>query len=186
MVDLSPIANLTIAKLLGVPPSQLLGSRRWFNRRLFWLASDENGSLKAVALKGAWLTGAPDEVVLEVNEPAIEIIFIHGADVPVSEDTLVGGYEISLDGDRKVIVPLHYGRQIRAITDHQPLRDRRASFAWSWRTEKGRISFNALTVPLESETVVQKIRFYSAREEVSPLLVAITGVSSVSVAEMSP
>ncbi len=186
VVDLSPIANLTIAKLLGVPPSQLLGSRRWFNRRLFWLASDENGSLKAVALKSAWLTGAPDEVVLEVNEPAIEITFIHGADVPVSEDTLVGGYEISLDGDRKVTVPLRYGQQIRAITDHQPLRDRRASFAWSWRTEKGRISFNALTIPLESETVVQKIRFYSAREEVSPLLVAITGVSSVSVAEMSP
>lgn len=186
VVDLSPAANLTIAKIIGVPPSQLLGGRRWLNRRLFWLASDESGSLKAVALKGAWLTGAPDEVVLEVNEPAVELTFIHATDIPVPENAFVGGYEISLDGDRKITVPLQYGQQIRALTDNQPLRDARASFAWRWRTSKGTLSLNALTVSLENETVVHKIRFYSSHEEAAPLLVAITGVSSVQVAEELP
>lgn len=186
VVDLSPAANLTIAKLLGVPPSQILGGRRWLNRRLLWLASDENGGLKAIALKGAWLVGAPDEVVLEVNEPAIELTFIHATDIPTSENAHVGGYQISLDGGREISVPLHYGQQIRALTDDQPLRDTRASLAWSWRTEKGRVSLSALRVSLENETVVQKIRFYSAHEEASPLLVAITGVSSVPAVEVSP
>lgn len=186
IVDLSPVANLTIAKLIGVPTSQLQGNRRWLNRRLFWLASDENGSLKAVALKSAWLTGAPDELVLEVNESATELTFIHATDIPAAEDALVGGYEISLEGDRKVTVPLYYGQQIRALTDNQPLRDARASFAWKWKTTKGAVALNALTVPLEGESVVQKIRFYSAHEEVAPLLVALTGVSSVSVSEALP
>lgn len=186
VVDLSPAANLTIAKLIGVPLSQLLGNKRWFNRRLFWLASDENGSLKAIALKGAWLVGAPDEVVLEVNEPTIELTFIHATDIPTAENTLVGGYEISLEGNRKVVMPLHYGQQIRALTDDQPLRDMRASLAWKWRTARGTVSLNALTVSLESETIIQKIRFYSTHEEASPLLVAITGVSSVPVAEVLP
>ncbi|MCS7187190.1 MAG: beta-N-acetylhexosaminidase [Armatimonadetes bacterium] len=186
VVDLSPSANLTIAKLLGVPPQQLLGGKRWLNRRLFWLSSDEKGSLKSVALKGAWLTGAPDEVVVEVNEPALELTFIHATDIPAPENELIGGYEISLEGDRKVTVPLHYGQQIRALTDDQPLRDARASLAWRWRTAKGIVSLNALTIPFGSETTVQKIRFYSTHEEASPLLVAITGASSVSIAEGMP
>lgn len=186
IVDLSPAANLTIAKLLGVPPSQISGSRRWLNRRLFWLAAGEDGSLRAIALRGAWLTGAPDEVVLEVNEPATEITFVHATDIPVEENTLVGGYEILLEGDRKVAIPLRYGQQIRALTDDRPLQDLRASFAWRWKTAKGTVSLNALTVSLDSESVVQKIRFYSTSEEAAPLLVAVTGVSSAPFAEALP
>lgn len=186
VVDLSPAANMTVAKLLGIPTSQLAGSRRWLNRRLFWLASDENGSLRAIALKSAWLTGAPNEVVIEVNEPTIELTFIHATDIPAAENTVVGGYEILLESGKEVTVPLQYGQQIRALTDEQPLKDMRATFAWRWRTAKGTVSLNALTVPLEGESVVQKIRFYSAQEEAAPLLVAITGVSSISVAEALP
>jgi len=121
-----------------------------------------------------------------VNEPAVELTFIHATDIPVPENASIGGYEISLDGDRKITVPLQYGQQIRALTDNQPLRDARASFAWMWRTSKGTLSLNALTVSLENETVVQKIRFYSSHEEAAPMLVAITGVSSVQVAEELP
>lgn len=186
VVDLSPAANLTIAKLLGVQTSHLSGNKRWLNRRLFWLASDESGNLRAVALKGAWVTGAPDEFLIEVNETASELTFVHATDIPESENTLVGGYEILLDGNRKITLPLHYGQQIRALTDDRPLRDMRALFAWKWRTAKGTVSLNALTVSLESETTVQKIRFYSVCGEAAPLLVAITGVSSVSVAEALP
>ncbi|MCS7265137.1 MAG: beta-N-acetylhexosaminidase [Armatimonadetes bacterium] len=184
--DLSPAANLLIAKLIGVPPNQLLGNKRWLNRRLFWLSSDENGSLKAIALKGAWLTGAPDEVVLEVNEPTTELTFIHATDIPAPENANIGGYEISFENGEKFTVALHYGYQIRALTDDRPLQDIRASFAWKWKTTKGNISLNALTIPFESETTIQKIRFYSNHEEASPLLFAITGVSSVPTIEASP
>jgi len=66
------------------------------------------------------------------------------------------------------------------------LQDLRASFAWRWKTAKGTVSLNALTVSLDSESVVQKIRFYSTSEEAAPLLVAVTGVSSAPFAEALP
>ncbi|MGQ9463997.1 MAG: glycoside hydrolase family 20 zincin-like fold domain-containing protein [Candidatus Fervidibacter sp.] len=181
VVDLSPIANLTIAKLLSVPPSQISGTRRRLNRRLFWLAEDRDGTIGVVALKGAWLTGAPDEVVLTIGEPAIELTFVHATDIPVPEGTHIGGYEIMLGGDEKIAVQLRYGYQIRALSDDRPLRDSSASFAWRWTTGKGKISLTALSVPLKSDRVVQQIRFYSANEEAAPLLVSLTGVSQVSV-----
>ncbi len=185
-VELSPAANISLAKLLGVEPQQILGNRQWLNRRLFWLASEENGSLKAVALKSAWLHNAPEEIMLEVNEPAVKLTFIHATDIPVEENSLVGGYEILLTGKRKITVPLHYGQQIRALADEKPLQDKRASSAWRWKTAKGTVALNALTVDFNGETVVQNIRFYSTGGEASPLLVAITGVSPVSATESLP
>jgi hypothetical protein len=65
------------------------------------------------------------------------------------------------------------------LTDLQPLKDARASFAWSWTTTKGKVSLTALTVPLEAERTIQRIRFYSVNSEAAPMLVAVTGVSSV-------
>lgn len=183
VIDLSPIANLKIAKILSLPNQQVVGNRRWLNRRLFWLPSDENGSLKALALKSAWLSGAPDEVILEVNESASELNFIHSTDIQTEENALIGGYEILLEGDRKIAVPIRYGQQIRALKDNRPLSDMKASIAWIWKTAVGNVSLNALTVSLESETVVQKIRFYSVHEESSPLLFAVTGVSSLTAVE---
>jgi hypothetical protein len=184
VIDLSTAANLSVAKLLGVPPTQLMGGRRWLNRRVFWLATGNDGTLKAIALKGAWLTGAPEEVWFDVGEPASEITFIHATDIRVADDSLVGGYEILLEGGEKVDVRLQYGHQIRALTDLQPLKDARASFAWSWTTTKGKVSLTALTVPLEAERTIQRIRFYSANSEAAPMLVAVTGVSSVYIPPM--
>jgi hypothetical protein len=184
VIDLSPAANLSVAKLLRVPPTQLMGGRRCLNRRVFWLATGDDGTLKAIALKGAWLTGAPEEVWFDVGEPASEITFIHATDIRVADDSLVGGYEILLEGGEKVDVRLKYGHQIRALTDLQPLKDARASFAWSWTTTKGKVSLTALTIPLEAERIIQRIRFYSVNSEAAPMLVAVTGVSSVYIPPM--
>lgn len=186
VVDLSPLANLSLAKVLGVPPKQLTGGRRWLNRRIFWLATDEDGSLKAVALKGTWLTGAPDEISLTIGESASELTFVHATDVPIADNSLVSGYEILFEGGRKVDIQLRYGQQIRALNDTLPLKDPKASFAWSWTTAKGKVSLTALTIPFDAERVIQRIRFYSSQSEAAPLLVAITGISSVSISTEMP
>lgn len=186
IVDLSPAINLTLAKLIGVPESQVQGNRRWLNRRLFWLATDEKGSVGAVALKGAWLIGAPDEITLTIGEPAVELTFIHATDVPVPEETVIGGYEVLLDSGEKVNIELRYGHQIRALNDDRSLRDPKASFAWRWTTAKGKIALTAFNFSLDSERVVQQIRFYSANGEAAPLLVALTGTSQMLIPMEAP
>ena len=114
--------------------------------------------------------------------PAAELTFIHATDFPAPEDALVGGYEIVLESGEKLVVPLHYGQQTRALTDDRPLRDKRASLAWQWTTPKGRVSLFALTTPLSREQEVKRIRFYAVHEEATPLLVALTGVSTIAAA----
>ncbi len=178
VVDLSPIANLSLAKLLDVDPTHLTGSRRWWNRRLFWLAADEQERLKAIALNSVWLAGAPEEVVLPLDESAAKLTFVHATGFLAPEDALVGGYELVLGNGEKLVVPLHYGQQTRALTDNRPLRDRRASFAWHWTTPRGRVNLVAFSVSLPQEQRVERIRFYAAHEEATPLLVAMTGVST--------
>ena len=186
IVDLSPIANLPLAKLVGASPQHLRGHKRWWNRRLFWLAADEEGTLKAVALRSVWLAGAPEEVRLPIEEPATELTFIHATGFAAPEEAIVGGYELRLEDGETVTVPLYYGRQVRAVTDERPLRDPRASPAWRLTTPKGSIHLTAFTLPLEGERVVRQIRFYAAHEEAMPLLVAVTGVTAKPVVKEAP
>ncbi len=186
ILDLTEAANVPLANLVGVSEGALWGSRRWWNRRLFWLPTDEQGNLKALALRSVWLNQAPKEVVLPINESAMELTFVHATGFPVPDETVVGGYEIWLADGERLTVPLRYGQNLRALTDDRPLRDLRASIAWRWMTPKGTIALNALTVPLPSEKEVNSVRFYAAHDEATPLLAALTGISSKGVAEGAP
>lgn len=186
IVDLTEVANVRLASLVGVSPSALWGSRRWWNRRLFWLPTDEQGNLKALALRSLWLEEAPKEAVLPINESAMELTFIHATGFPVPDETTVGGYEIRLADGEDLTIPLRYGQNLRALTDDRPLRDSRASVAWRWTTQKGTVMLIALTVPLPSEQEVKDIRFFTVHDEATPLLAAVTGISSKGVGEEAP
>ncbi len=186
VVDLSPIANLSLAKLVGIDPSHLRGAKRWWNRRLFWLAADEQENLRAVALKSVWLLGAPEEVSFPLYEQCSELTFIHATGFRAPEDALIGSYELELANGDRLTVPLRYGQQLRALTDDRLLRDERAAAAWWWNTPKGRVTLYALTVPLDGDQQIRRLRFTAIHEEAAPLLVALTGLSPVSTTVEAP
>lgn len=186
VVDLTPAANIYLAKLLGASPSTVQGNRRWWNRRLFWLPADEQGSVKGLALRSVWLEGSPDEITLSLNERAAELTFIHACGFAVSDEKTVGSYEIQLANGNEIAVPLVYGHNIRALTDSRPLRDLKAFVAWHWTTPKGTATLTALTVPLPSEQEVKGIRFFATDNEAAPILVALTGVAPEGITEEAP
>lgn len=187
VVDLTPVANITLANLIGAGKGTSLrtSGRRWWRHRLFWLPTDERGQLRAVALKSCWLDGAPSEVTLTINEPADTLTFLHATAFVVPDGTTVGGYELTLDDGRKVTVPLVYGRHLRALTDDRPLSDPDAAVFERWTTPSGPAVLSALNVAITERdsgrqtanggATVRQIRFYAA-SEASPLLIAITGI----------
>jgi len=179
VVDLTPIANIKVATLVGVTTLKTAG-RRWWRRQLFWLPTEEQGSLKAVALKSCWLQGAPSEVTLTINEPADTLTFLHATAFVVPDGTTVGGYELTLEDGKKITVPLVYGHHLRSLTDDRPLTAPDATPALRWETPNGSVVLSALKVAVgkgDEETTVRQVRFYAASEEASPLLVAIRGLS---------
>ncbi|GBD00039.1 Beta-hexosaminidase [bacterium HR17] len=178
VVDCSGAANVSVAQLLGLPATAVRTPphRRW-RYRLFWLPIDPHGALKAIALRSVWLNNAPSELTFEVNEAATELTFIHATGFIVPDRVVVGGYELVLDNGEKIKVPLLYGAQLRALTDTRPLRDPNAATAWRWTTSRGTITLSALTVTLPENSNLQRVKFYAADGEATPLLVAVTGVS---------